>query len=163
MFREMRRQRQQLSAAETEALLREGKSGVLGVVGDDGYPYTVPVNYVYEAGKLYFHCARAGHKLDAIRRCEKVSFCVVARDEVVSEELTTHFRSVIVFGRARVLESDEEIFRAAERLGLKFNPDRARVEGAIRNEWRALCCVEITVEHATGKEAVELTRERAKR
>lgn len=160
MFREMRRFRQQLSAAETEELLREGSYGVLGVLGDDGYPYTVPVNYVYAAGKVYFHCAREGHKLDALRRCDKVSFCVVTRDELVREELTTYFQSAIVFGRARVLEEEGEIFRAMELLGLKYDPDRARVDAEIERERKALCCVEITVEHMTGKEAIELTRAR---
>ena len=101
-----------------------------------------------------------GHKFDAITRCDKVSLCVVAQDTVVREELTTYFKSVIVFGRARVLETEEEIFRAAELLGLRFNPDRARVDGAIHSEWNALCCVEITPEHITGKEALELTRSR---
>lgn len=161
MFRDMRRFRQQLPAEESAQLLREGTTAVLGVLGDDGYPYTVPVNYVYTDGKIYFHGAKAGHKFDAITRCDKVSLCVVAQDKVVSEELTTHFKSVIVFGRARVLETEDEVFRAAELLGLKFNPDRERVDAEIRRERNALCCVEITVEHMTGKEAIELTRARS--
>ncbi len=160
MFREMRRFRQQLSAEESAQLLREGTVAVLGVLGDDGYPYTVPINYVYADGKIYFHGAKAGHKFDAITRCDKVSLCVVSQDTIVREELTTYFKSVIAFGRARVLETDEEIFRAAELLGLRFNSDRARVDRAIRNEWSALCCVEITLEHITGKEAIELTKAR---
>lgn len=162
MFREMRRFRQQLSEAETIEILREGKTGVLGVLGDDGYPYTVPVNYVYEDGKIYFHGAKAGHKQDAIARCDKVSLCVIAQDDVVADELTTYFRSVIVFGRARVLETEEEIFHAAEVFGLKYNENRERVDAEIRREWSALRCVEIAIEHMTGKEAVELTRARKK-
>lgn len=161
MFREMRRFRQQLTAEESAQHLREGTTAVLGVLGDDGYPYTVPVNYVYADGKIYFHGAKAGHKFDAITRCDKVSLCVVAQSEVVREDLTTYFKSVIVFGRARVLETEEEVFRAAELLGLRFNPDHERVDGAIRSEWNALCCVEIAIEHMTGKEAIELTRARA--
>lgn len=162
MFREMRRFKQQLNEAETVEILKEGKTGILGVLGDDGYPYTVPVNYVYEDGKIYFHGAKSGHKQDAIAHCDKVSFCVIDKDDVVADELTTYFKSVIVFGRARVLETDEETFHAAEVFGLKYNEDRDRVDAEIRREWNALRCVEIVIEHMTGKEAIELTRARAK-
>ena len=111
MFREMRRKRQQLSPAECEEILRRGTSGVLAAEGDGGYPYAVPLSYIYEDGRLYFHCAKAGHKLDAVRRNKKVSFCVIDRDTIVLEEYTSYFRSVIVFGEMRILE-DEEIGRA---------------------------------------------------
>lgn len=163
MFREMRRKLQQLPQEECERILREGKTAVLALAGDDGYPYAVPVNYVYDGGKIYFHCARTGHKLDALRRCEKVSVCVVDRDDVAPERLATDYMSVIVFGRARILEDDEEIYRAVEVFGLKYNPDREAVAREIRREWDALCCVEITVDHMTGKEGKELARQRRER
>ncbi len=163
MFREMRRKLQQLPQEECERILREGKTAVLALAGDDGYPYAVPVNYVYDGGKIYFHCAKTGHKLDALRRCEKVSVCVVDRDDVAPERLATDYMSVIVFGRARILEDDEEIYRAVEVFGLKYNPDREAVAREIRREWDALCCVEITVDHMTGKEGKELARQRRER
>lgn len=158
MFREMRRKRQQLTEAECAEILENGITGILGVIGDNGYPYTVPVNYVYYEGRIYFHGAKVGHKLDAIRSCDKVSFCVIDRDEVIPEKLTTHFRSVILFGRAHILQTDEEIFHAAELLGLKYYPDRQAVDNEIHREWSALCCVEIVPEHITGKEAIELRK-----
>lgn len=163
MFREMRRKLQQLPQEECERILREGKTAVLALAGDDGYPYAVPVNYVYDGGKIYFHCAKTGHKLDALRRCEKVSVCVVDRNDVAPERLATDYMSVIVFGRARILEDDEEIYRAVEVFGLKYNPDREAVRREIRREWDALCCVEITVDHMTGKEGKELARQRRER
>lgn len=163
MFREMRRKLQQLPQEECERILREGKTAVLALAGDDGYPYAVPVNYVYDSGKIYFHCTKTGHKLDALRRCEKVSMCVVDRDDVAPERLATDYMSVIVFGRARILEDDEEIYRAVEVFGLKYNPDREAVRREIRREWDALCCVEITVDHMTGKEGKELARQRRER
>ena len=123
----------------------------------------MPVNYVYDGGKIYFHCVKTGHKLDALRRCEKVSVCVVDRDDVAPERLATDYMSVIVFGRARILEDDEEIYRAVEVFGLKYNPDREAVRREIRREWDALCCVEITVDHMTGKEGKELARQRRER
>ncbi len=159
-FRKMRRFKQELNEKETREILANGKTGILGVIGDHGYPYTVPVNYVYENGKIYFHCAKEGHKLDAIRQCDKISLCVIEKDDVIKEKLTTYFRSAIVFGRARILGTDEEIFNAAEILGLKYNEDKEVVDREIRREWNALCCVEITIEHMTGKEAIELTRMR---
>ena len=158
MFREMRRIRQQLPKAECEEILKNAKTAVLGVNGDDGYPYPVPVNFVYADGKIYFHGAKTGHKIDAIRACDKVSLTVIAKDDVVKEELTTYFKSVILFGRARILETDEEIFHAAEVFGMKYLPDKAAVEKEIKREWNGLCCVEIAIEHMTGKEAIELTR-----
>ena len=66
--RKMRRALQELSRAESEEILRRGSCGVLALQGDDGYPYTVPLSYCYEGGRIYFHCAKAGYKLDCIAR-----------------------------------------------------------------------------------------------
>ncbi|MGL5439219.1 MAG: pyridoxamine 5'-phosphate oxidase family protein [Filifactoraceae bacterium] len=160
MFREMRRFKQQLTDDEMLELLKNGKTAVLGVLGDDGYPYTVPVNYVYTNGKIYLHGAKAGHKIDSIKNYDKVSLCIVGKDDIVKEKLTTYFKSVIVFGRARILEKDEDIFFSAESLSLKYNDDKEFVDSEIRREWNILCCIEVTIEHMTGKEAIELTRTR---
>jgi len=109
-FRPMRRNRQQLDENTCLKILENNTAGVLAVSGDEGYPYAVPLSYVYADGALYFHCAKAGHKTDAIRKYDKVSFCVVDQDEIVPERYTTYFRSVIVFGRARVMENPGEVF-----------------------------------------------------
>ena len=93
MFREMRRRKQQLSESECSAILARGTSGVLALRGDEGYPYAVPLSYVYDDRKIYFHSAKAGHKIDAIRSCSKASFCVIDQDEVVPEEYTTYFKA----------------------------------------------------------------------
>ena len=163
MFREMRRRGQLLPDAEAEAILASGSTGVLSVLGDGGYPYAVPLNYAYSEGKLYFHCAKSGHKLDAIRACDKVSFCVVAEDCVIPETLSTRYRSVIVFGRARILETEEELRRAARAIGEKYGCGSDEVEREIDAELPVLCCVEITPESVTGKEAKALAQERAKK
>lgn len=162
MFREMRRKRQALPEAECEQILERGTSGVLALAGDGGYPYAVPLSYVYCGGRIVFHSAKSGHKLDAVRRCSKASFCVIAEDTVVPEEYTTYFRSVIAFGRVRVLEEKEEIFAAA--LAAKYCPsaDAAARRGAVEKESAALCMLEMRIEHMTGKEAVELMRRRGK-
>lgn len=162
MFREMRRKRQALPLERCEEVLRRGTSGVLALSGDGGYPYAVPISYCYDGSRLYFHCAKEGHKLDAIRREPRASFCVIDQDQVVPEEYTTYFRSVIVFGRVTVLEDDGAKRAAVEKLALKYAPaDRAEHRREyIDREWAPLCMLEMTVDHMTGKEAVELVRAR---
>ena len=117
VFRPMRRSRQELSREECEAILKEGTSGVLALLGDGDYPYAVPLSYVYEDGKIYFHCAKTGHKLDAIRRQEKASFCVIGQDQILPEKFTTCFSSVIVFGKVRILEEEGEIRQRRREAG----------------------------------------------
>ena len=127
-FRPMRRIRQQLSDKETEAILENGTTGVLAVNGDGGYPYAVPVNYVYKAGKIYFHGAKAGHDV---------------------------YRSAVVFGRVRLLAGDE-LIQAAYDLGMKYYPVPEAVKAEIEKNLPRLACFEITPEHVTGKQAKEL-------
>lgn len=135
---------------------------MLAVLGDSGYPYAVPLSYVYAEGRLYFHCAKTGHKLDSIAREPRVSFCVVDQDQIVPEEYTTYFRSVIVFGRASVIDDDEGRRKAAELLAQKYCPEETAegVAAEIDRFWRTLCLVELVPEHISGKEAIELTRQR---
>ncbi len=161
MFREMRRKEQLLSQEETIAILEKGSSGVLGVSGDDAYPYTVPISYVYRDKKLFFHGAPSGHKIDSIQRNNKVSLCVIDQDEVIQKSFTTHFRSAIVFGRARILTDDHERRRAMEYLVEKYSPDYI-TEGqqAIERGWEKVCLVEITIEHMTGKAANEIIQQK---
>lgn len=161
MFREMRRKKQLLPAELTEAVMKSGITGVLGVLGDEGYPYTVPVNYVYEQRVIYFHCAKAGHKLDAIRREPKVSFSVIHQEEIVPEAFTAYFSSAIAFGRAAEVTDDEEKRRAMRMLNKKYAPGRNEAgEEEIQKFWTSLCVVKIEVEHLTGKEAIELAKMR---
>lgn len=109
MFREMRRGKQLLSMEDTIAVMTRCTNGVLACSGDDGYPYAVPLSYVYFNGRIYFHSAKAGHKIDAITKNPKVSFSIIDEDKIVSKEYTTYFRSVIAFGKARIVEGDERL------------------------------------------------------
>lgn len=156
MFREMRRKKQKLIEKQCLDILRRAKTATLALSGDDGYPYSVPINFVYEDGKIYFHGAKEGHKIDALKNNPKVSMSIIDQEDVIEEELTTYFRSVILFGKARILQSDDEIYHAIETLALKYNNDQIVVEKEIQREWEALCCIEITIEHLTGKQAIEL-------
>ena len=104
----MRSNRQQLSAEECQRILGRCTSGVLALTGDGGYPYAVPLSYVYTDGAIIFHSALQGHKVDAIRHDSRCSFCVIDRDDVKPDEFTTHFRSVIAFGRIHILEDADD-------------------------------------------------------
>ena len=163
MFREMRRFKQELSATEAREILERGSYGVLACAGDGGYPYAVPLNYVLDGENIYFHCSMEGHKIDALRRCEKVSFCVVDQDRIVPEELTTYFVSAIAFGRARFVEDAAEKRAALTRLGLKYEPGMdAHVREHVEGSFIRTALIAIEIEHLTGKEAIELTRQRSK-
>ena len=156
MFRQMRRSAQQLSEAESIDILRRGTSGVLAVQGDGGYPYAVPLSYVYAERRLYFHCATSGHKLDALARDARASFCVIDRDEVLPERFTTAYRSVIVFGRARILNDAGEKRRAIELLAEKYAPEYM-TEGRreIERTFSRFHIIGLTIEHMSGKQARE--------
>ena len=164
VFREMRRKKQTLSQQEIANILHKGTSGVLALLGDNDYPYAVPISYVYDDGKIYFHSAKSGHKIDAIQKTAKASFCVIDEDLVVPEEYTTYFRSVIAFGRIQIIENDSEKRAAIEKLAIKYAPEdtAANRDNTINREWKPLCMLEMTIEHITGKEAIELVKENGK-
>lgn len=160
-MRPMRRFRQELAQEECVRVLERGTHGVLAVLGENGYPYAVPLSYVYREGKIWFHCAKAGHKLDALRNYNKVSFCVVDQDQIVPEEYTTYFRSVIAFGTVRELEDEEAKRQALEHLAAKYSPEQeAGRQEEIRSQFAHVTMVELNVEYMTGKEAIELVREK---
>ena len=157
MFREMRRKNQLLTVEECIEILNSSTSGTLALLGDNDYPYSVPISYVYNDGKLYFHSALTGHKIDAINLHSKASFCVIAQDKVVPEKYTTYFRSVIAFGKICVIDNDAEKLRAIEILAEKYSPQLA--EGRkkeIEDNFSRMCMIELDIEHMTGKEAKEL-------
>lgn len=151
MFREMRRKRQELSREDCISILTQCQTGILAVSGEDGYPYAVPLNYVFLNSRIYFHCASSGHKLDAIRKNNKVSFCVIGQDQVVPEKFSTHYESVIAFGNAVILEGEARR-PILEALNQKYSPDYP-MEGreAIEKYWDQVCIVEIQIVHMTGK------------
>lgn len=163
MFREMRRKKQQLTEVECAEILEKNTCGVLAVYGDGGYPYTVPLSYVYAGGAIYFHCAKSGHKLDAIQNCDKISFCVVDQDIVIPEKYTTCFRSVIAFGRACILKQADEIYSAVEKLALKYHPSDSKEnrDRTIEKSRDAMYMVKIQIEHMTGKQGIELVNRKS--
>lgn len=158
MFREMRRGQQLLSVEDTRAVMDRCTNGVLACLGDEAYPYAVPISYAYRDNKIYFHSAQSGHKIDGILKHPKVSLAVVDEDTIVSKEYTSYFRSVIAFGQARIVEGDERVagFRALVEKYSGDQPEEAK-EKAIAECKRAII-VAIDIEHITGKEAIEYVK-----
>lgn len=159
-FRQMRRKRQQLTQEESIAILQKATAGTLALLGDDGYPYAVPISYVYNEGKLYFHSALNGHKVDAIRKYDKASFCVIEQDDVQPEKYTTFFRSVIAFGRIHIIEDEKEKLEIVRMLGNRYNPNQDdALQKEIESGLSRLLAIRLDIEHLTGKEAIELVKQ----
>lgn len=152
MFRAMRRKDKALSQDEAMKILQSSTSGVLAVNGDDGYPYAVPMSYAVINDRLYFHAAKQGHKIDAINASDKVSFCVIERDNILPQQFTTSYSSAIAFGRARIVTDDMERRQALTLLVAKYSPDHIQ-EGQqeAKREWNAVCILALDIEHVSGK------------
>ena len=151
MFRKMRRHKQELSEEECVEILNAQSRGVLAVLGDDEYPYTVPMDYVYVDGKLYFHAAMEGHKIDSIRKHEKVSFCVLNDGVKEADSWWYTFKSVIAFGKIRILNDDDEKKEKLTYLGNKYFPTPEETEDEIRRLLDRTAVFELNVEHMAGK------------
>lgn len=155
----MRRFKQQLSAEETESILRNGKYCVMAVSGDDDYPYALPINYIYDGTSIFIHSAAQGHKTDALKRNPKCSLCIVDKDDVIPEEFTSYFRSVIAFGTAHFVESTDEKIAALRLLTEKYSPG-IDPDAEIARFIKTVCIIRIDIDSVTGKEAIELMRAR---
>jgi len=159
----MRRKRQQLPDEESIGILQKATSGTLALLGDDDYPYAVPISYAYADGKLYFHSALSGHKIDAIKKCDKASFCVIEQDDVRPEEYTTYFRSVIAFGKIHLVEDETEKMAIARMLGERYHPQHEEaLQKEIESGFSRMLAIRFDIEHLTGKEAIELVRQHSK-
>lgn len=153
MFREMRRKGQQLSQEDCVRILKEEPRGVLSLLGEEGYPYGVPLDHWYNEadGCLYFHCAREGHKLDAIRGYNKASFCVMDQGFRQEGEWALNIRSVIVFGRVQLLTDRDETLAMARQLALKYFPTAEDVEAELAKSGPRVQMFRLVPEHITGK------------
>lgn len=159
-FRPMRRHKQQLSREESISILERATSGTLALLGDDDYPYAVPISFIHHDGCLYFHSALEGHKVDAIRRHDKASFCVIDQDDVHSERYTTYYRSVIAFGHISIIDNENEKLATARLLGNRYNPGQDEaLQKEIDKGFHRMLIIRLKIEHLTGKEAIELRRE----
>ena len=158
MFRPLRKKSNAIDDAAARELLAHERRGVLAVVGDDGYPYAVPVNYFCDAdaGKIYLHGSKRGHKVDAIGRNDKVCFTVYGNERpVAGEEWAPTVQSAVVFGRCRLIDNPEETAAKMRQLAGKYYPSADLVEEEIAHSLKAMYLYEITIEHLTGKQVQE--------
>ena len=153
MFRKMRRFKQQISDAECIEVLKNTKRGVLSLMGDNGYPYGLPIDHWYceEEGKIYFHGAKEGHKIDAIKGCDKVSYCVYDEGYRKEGDWALNIKSVIIFGRIKVVEDEIKAKEICMAITRKFTDDEEYIQKEITNDFSRVQCLEITPEHMTGK------------
>lgn len=157
MFRAIRKKKNEIATDAAKTLLLSSRRGVLAVNGDDGYPYAIPINYVYDAdaGKIYFHGAKAGHKVDSLHACDKVCFTVYGNETVKEEAWAPFMQSVVVFGRCRLVESGERAIALLKKLAMKYYPEEQLVDAEIARAGKAAQMFEIEIEHLSGKEVQE--------
>ena len=153
MFRKMRRFKQQITDAECIEILKNTKRGVLSLLGEDGYPYGIPIDHWYceEDGRIYFHGAKEGHKIDAIKACDKASYCVYDEGFRKEGEWALNITSVITFGRIRLVEDEDTARMICTELIKKFTDDQDYLEKELKNSLPRVQCLELIPEHMTGK------------
>lgn len=153
MFREMRRFKQQISEDECIRILKEQPRGILSMHGDDGYPYGIPMDHWYSEadGCLYFHCAKEGKKIDSVKRDDKVSYCVYDQGFRQEGEWALNINSVVVFGRMRIVEDEDKKREICTNLCRKFTDDEDYLKKEMTNAFPRVCCLELSIEHMTGK------------
>lgn len=153
MFREIMRKKQQISQEECIEILKTQPRGVLSVLGDEDYPYGMPMNHYYcEAdGKIYFHGGKKGHKIEAMKRHDKASFCVYDEGFRKEGEWALNIRSVIVFGRIEFVEDQEKVIDISRQLSYKFTTDEQYIEEEIRHSGPKTLLFALVPEHMAGK------------
>lgn len=157
MFRHIRKKKNEIDVNVAQALLQNSRRGVLAVNGDDGYPYAIPVNYFYdtENQKIYFHGARAGHKVDALKACDKICFTVYGNEQIKEEAWAPFMQSVVVFGRCHLLEAGPKATALLKRFAMKYYPNEQLADEEIEHAGKAVQMFEIEIEHLSGKEIQE--------
>jgi len=156
-MREMRRKNQALTREENLAILKKNTAGVLSVLGEDEYPYGVPLSYTYIDNKIIFHGAKSGHKIDAIKKHNKASFCVIDQDIVIPERNSTNYKSVIAFGKMHLIEDENEKANWLRELTYKYSPVyQENNEKEIVLEMPYVSVMILEIEYLSGKEAKKI-------
>ena len=158
MFKPIRKKINEIGHSDAETLLQSNRRGVLAMNGDNGYPYAIPINYFYDCHKkkIYFHGAKAGHKVDALKTSDKVCFTVYGNERIdESESWAPYVQSVVVFGRCRLLEAGSESIDRLKEFAMKYYPDETLADEQIARNGRATQMFEITIEHMSGKQVQE--------
>lgn len=157
MFREIRKKKNEIGIDDIKELLDNSRRGVLAVNGDDGYPYAIPINYVYDElnQKIYFHGSRIGHKIDALNKSDKICFTVYGNENYKDELWAPFIQSVVIFGRCHLVEKGERSIMLLKKLAMKYYPNEQMVNEEIVRGLNAVQVFEIEIEHMSGKEVQE--------
>ncbi len=157
MFRPVRKKINEIKIEEAKKLLHQSRRGVLAVIGDNNYPYAIPVNYLYdeENEKIYFHGSRAGHKVDAIKNCDKVCFTVIGNETIKKETWAPFLQSTVIFGRCHLIQDQSTAMILLKKFAMKFYPNESMVDEEIAVFKKATQMYEIEIEHLSGKEVQE--------
>ncbi len=157
MFRPIRRTKRELSQEDTMQLIQQEKRGILAVNGDEGYPFAIPINYLYEpeSEKIYFHGAKAGHKVDALRKSDKVCFTVFGNEHRKEGEWAPYVQSAVVFGRCKLIEDADLTLDKVRKLAQRYYPSQEEIEAEIARDITAAQLYEISIEHMSGKQIKE--------
>ncbi len=157
MFRSIRKKKNEISIDAAKELLRCSRRGVLAVNGDDGYPYAVPINYLYQEdeNKIIFHGAKAGYKVDCLKACDKVCFTVYGNENTKEESWAPFLQSMVVFGRCHLVENQEDKIELVKKFAMKYYPDEKMVEEEVASSGKVVQMFEIEIEHLSGKEVQE--------
>ncbi len=142
---------------EARKILKEARRGILAVNGDEGYPYAIPINYYYdeEAQKIFFHGARVGHKIDALKKSDKVCFTVLGPETVKDEQWAPFVKSTVVFGRCHLMEDTSTAGDRLRQFAMKYYPNEELVNEEINVSGKAVQMYVIEIEHMSGKEIQE--------
>ena len=157
MFRPIRRKTKEISLEEAKKVLTEARRGVLALNGDEGYPYAIPVNYYYDeaARKIYFHGAKAGHKIDSLKKSDKICFTVFGPEMIKQESWAPFVQSVVIFGRCHLMEDSSATEARLRQFAMKYYPDEELANEEIAVYGKAVQLYEIEIEHISGKEIQE--------
>lgn len=161
MFPKMRRIKQQLDNSEVLDILKSNTTCTLALIGENGYPYSLPISYCYDEDNIYFHCAKVGHKIDCIKNCDSISLSVIEHDEIIEEKFTDKYKSVVVFDKVEIIDDEKEIRRLCRKMCAALCPNVSDgIEKEIEQFIEQTAVVKITIEHMTGKEGLEFLKER---
>ena len=157
MFRSIRKKKNEISAEASRNLLRASRRAVLAVNGDEGYPYAMPINYFYdeEDNTIIFHGAKVGHKVDALKKSDKVCLTVFGNEVIKEAAWAPYLQSVVVFGRCRLVKNRDDIIRLVKKFALKYYPNEEMVDEEIALSGMGVRMFEIEIEHLSGKEVQE--------
>lgn len=157
MFRKVRKKANEISASLAKDLIKKSRRGILAVNGDNGYPYAIPINYLYEeeSQKIFFHGSKVGHKVDAIKKSDKVCFTVYGNEQIKEEAWAPYLQSALVFGRCRLIKDEDRAKEVLKNFAMKYYPSESMVEAEMKKAAKVTQMFEITIEHISGKEVQE--------